>query len=159
MQRRRQRPRPASLLLHALPAASDLASLFASVAISFWTQRSYKEPLLFGAAACFLGARGSQGAWGAGGWGHSLAGGCPVCPHALLNRHLLLDPGNLLFVLSYQRRSLPVLLLARAANGMGSARAANRRYTADFVGRQQRTMASAGGLLHLAAVLGWGGAA
>lgn len=36
-------------------AASDLAALFASVGISFWTQRSFKQPLLFAAAACLAG--------------------------------------------------------------------------------------------------------
>jgi hypothetical protein len=55
-----------------------------------------------------------------------------------------LPAGNLVFVLSYAWRSLPVLLLARLLNGLGSARAANRRYTADFVSRARRTMASAG---------------
>lgn len=53
--------------------------------------------------------------------------------------------GNLLFVASYEWRSLGALLTARLLNGLGSARAANRRYTADYVGRGQRTMASAGG--------------
>ena len=36
-------------------AASDLAAIFASVGISFWTQRSFKEPLIFSAASCLLG--------------------------------------------------------------------------------------------------------
>lgn len=36
-------------------AASDLAALFASVGISFWTQRSFKQPLIFSAAACLAG--------------------------------------------------------------------------------------------------------
>lgn len=53
--------------------------------------------------------------------------------------------GNLLFVTAYQRRSLLALLAARLLNGLGSARAANRRYTADYVSRAGRTMASAGG--------------
>lgn len=44
-------------------------------------------------------------------------------------------PGNLLYVLSYQRRSLALLLLVRLLNGLGSARAANRRYTADYVSK------------------------
>jgi hypothetical protein len=59
---------------------------------------------------------------------------------------LLLHPpaGNLLFVAAYQRRSLGALLGARLLNGLGSARAANRRYTADYVSRARRTMASAG---------------
>ncbi|PRW39266.1 MFS general substrate transporter [Chlorella sorokiniana] len=86
-------------------AASDLAALFASVGISFWTQRSFKQPLLFSAAACLA--------------------------------------GNILFVLSYQWRSLAALLAARLLNGCGSARTANRRYTADYVSRAQRTTASA----------------
>lgn len=38
--------------------------------------------------------------------------------------------GNLLFVLAFQWRSLAALLLARLLNGLGSARTANRRYTA-----------------------------
>lgn len=38
-------------------------------------------------------------------------------------------------MLSYQRRSLALLLLARLLNGLGSARAANRRYTADYVSK------------------------
>lgn len=54
------------------------------------------------------------------------------------------DAGNVLFVLSYSWRSLPVLLAARLLNGCGSARTANRRYTADYVSKAQRTMASAG---------------
>lgn len=52
--------------------------------------------------------------------------------------------GNLLFVMSFQWRSLAALLAARLLNGCGSARTANRRYTADYVSRAQRTMASAG---------------
>jgi hypothetical protein len=36
-------------------AASDLAAIFASVGISFWTQRSFKGPLLFSASACLAG--------------------------------------------------------------------------------------------------------
>ncbi len=52
--------------------------------------------------------------------------------------------GNILFVLSYQWRSLAVLLAARLLNGCGSARTANRRYTADYVSKAHRTMASAG---------------
>ena len=47
-------------------------------------------------------------------------------------------------MLSYAWRSLPVLLLARLLNGLGSARAANRRYTADYVSGARRTIASAG---------------
>lgn len=57
---------------------------------------------------------------------------------------LLILAGNILFVLSYHWRSLAVLLAARLLNGSGSARTANRRYTADYVSRAQRTMASAG---------------
>jgi len=52
--------------------------------------------------------------------------------------------GNAVFVWSYQQRSLALLLLARLLNGLGSARAANRRYTADYVSKARRTMASAG---------------
>ena len=52
--------------------------------------------------------------------------------------------GNLLFVAAFQWRSLGALLLARMLNGLGSARTANRRYTADYVSRAKRTMASAG---------------
>ena len=51
--------------------------------------------------------------------------------------------GNLMFVASYQLRSLPLLLGARLLNGLGSARTANRRYTADYVSKKDRTMASA----------------
>lgn len=36
-------------------AASDFAALFSSVGISFWTQRSFREPLLFSAASCLAG--------------------------------------------------------------------------------------------------------
>jgi len=36
-------------------AASDLAAIFTSVGMSFWTQRSFKEPLLFAAASCLAG--------------------------------------------------------------------------------------------------------
>lgn len=36
-------------------AASDFAALFASVGISFWTQRSFREPLLFSATSCLAG--------------------------------------------------------------------------------------------------------
>lgn len=52
--------------------------------------------------------------------------------------------GNVLYCLSYERRSLALLLAARMANGLGSARSCNRRYTADYVSKMQRTMASAG---------------
>ena len=51
--------------------------------------------------------------------------------------------GNLMYVASYQMRSLPLLLGARLLNGLGSARTANRRYTADYVSKKDRTMASA----------------
>lgn len=48
-------------------AASDLAAIFASVGISFWTQRSFKQPLLFSAASCLAGGAGAgqvqAGAW------------------------------------------------------------------------------------------------
>lgn len=39
-------------------AASDLAALFASIGISFWTQRSFKQPLIFSAVACLAGTEG-----------------------------------------------------------------------------------------------------
>jgi hypothetical protein len=51
--------------------------------------------------------------------------------------------GNIVFVLSYMFSSLPLLLLCRLLNGLGSARTANRRYTADYVSKERRTMASA----------------
>lgn len=51
--------------------------------------------------------------------------------------------GNVLFCMSWQRKSLALLLAGRLMTGLGSARAANRRYTADYVSRKQRTMASA----------------
>lgn len=51
--------------------------------------------------------------------------------------------GNLVFVSSYGFQSLPLLILSRLLNGLGSARTANRRYTADYVSRAQRTVASA----------------
>ena len=85
--------------------ASDFAALIASVFISMWTQRSYKEPLLFSSIMCIT--------------------------------------GNMMFLLSYFQKSFPLLILARLFNGLGSARTANRRYTADFVSKKQRTMASA----------------
>ncbi|PSC71982.1 MFS general substrate transporter [Micractinium conductrix] len=83
-------------------ASSDIAAILASVGISFWTQVSFKQPLLAAAAACLTGMCRVQG-------GISLA----------------------------------LLLLARLLNGLGSARVANRRYTADYVSKAQRTMASA----------------
>ncbi|GAB4814007.1 hypothetical protein N2152v2_001053 [Parachlorella kessleri] len=85
--------------------ASDAAAIFASVGVSYWTNFSFKRPLLFSGAACLV--------------------------------------GNLLYCLSYQWQSLGLLLLARLFNGIGSARSANRRYTADYVGKARRTMASA----------------
>ena len=172
-------------------AASDLAALFASVGISFWTQRSFKQPLLFSAAACLAGeqlqsvikghlclritpALGPSGcgfitpALGPAGCG-LLQLSAPLdadyssirpCTLLLLRispsiqsesagrsnvaHYHPMDAGNILFVLSYKWRSLPVLLAARLLNGCGSARTANRRYTADYVSRAQRTMASAG---------------
>ena len=45
---------PCSLIM----AASDFAALFASVGISFWTQLSFREPLLFSAASCLSGGDG-----------------------------------------------------------------------------------------------------
>jgi hypothetical protein len=36
-------------------AASDLAALFASLGISLWTQRSFKQPLLASSVACLAG--------------------------------------------------------------------------------------------------------
>ncbi|KAI3431392.1 hypothetical protein D9Q98_004446 [Chlorella vulgaris] len=86
-------------------AASDLAAVVASLGISFWTQHSFKQPLLFASLSCLA--------------------------------------GNLLFVAAYQWRSLTALLIARLLNGLGSARTANRRYTADYVSRSRRTAASA----------------
>jgi hypothetical protein len=51
--------------------------------------------------------------------------------------------GNLVFVSSYAFQSFPLLIVSRLLNGLGSARTANRRYTADYVSRAQRTVASA----------------
>jgi hypothetical protein len=36
-------------------AASDLAAVVASLGISFWTQHSFKQPLLFASLSCLAG--------------------------------------------------------------------------------------------------------
>lgn len=86
-------------------AASDLAAAFTAVAISYWTNLSFRQPLIFCAAVCVA--------------------------------------GNVVYCMSYHYRSLGLLLVARALNGLGSCRTANRRYVADYVSKAHRTMASA----------------
>lgn len=86
-------------------AASDAAAMVTSVLMSWWSNRSFKHPVLFGAVSCLL--------------------------------------GNAFFCLAYIQRSLPLLLVARALNGLGSARTVNRRYNADFVPGPERTAACA----------------
>lgn len=81
--------------LQAIMGAADLAAGVSAVAVSSWTNTSYKKPLLSGALASVV--------------------------------------GNALFCTSYSLRSLPLLLAARVMTGLGSARAANRRYTAGQV--------------------------
>lgn len=63
--------------------------------------------------------------------------------HPLLFSAMACLAGNIVFILSFARRSLPLLIASRLLNGLGSARTANRRYTADYVSRAQRTVASA----------------
>ncbi|KAK9832195.1 hypothetical protein WJX74_002578 [Apatococcus lobatus] len=50
--------------------------------------------------------------------------------------------GNIIYSASYDFRSLTMLFAARLATGLGSARAVNRRYIADFVSKKDRTKAS-----------------
>jgi hypothetical protein len=52
--------------------------------------------------------------------------------------------GNAMYAAAWDARSLPLLVLGRLLTGVGSARAINRRYIGDFVGRAGRTRASAG---------------
>lgn len=61
-------------------AASDLAALVASLGISLWTQRSFKQPLLASSLACLAGegggarcSRGDVRACIAGGLGETFA--------------------------------------------------------------------------------------
>lgn len=51
----------ASALRRLIMASSDIAAILASVGISFWTQVSFKQPLLAAAAACLTGMCRVQG--------------------------------------------------------------------------------------------------
>lgn len=62
----------------------------------------------------------------------------------LLFASVVCGVGNLLVTLSYDAGSLPLLLAGRLLTGAGNGRILNRRYIADFVSLEGRTIASIG---------------
>lgn len=64
--------------------------------------------------------------------------------HPLLFSALTLLVSNILYSLSLDYGGLWLLIAARLLSGFGAARSLNRRYIADFVGVEWRTLASAG---------------
>ncbi|XP_049369802.1 SPX domain-containing membrane protein At4g22990-like [Solanum verrucosum] len=62
----------------------------------------------------------------------------------LIFSSIVLFIGNVMYALSYDLNSIPVLLIGRLFCGFGSARAVNRRYISDCVPLKYRMQASAG---------------
>lgn len=60
---------------------------------------------------------------------------------------LVLLVSNIMYSFAFDYGGLGLLLCARFLTGFGAARSLNRRYIADFVREQDRTLASAGDLL------------
>lgn len=64
--------------------------------------------------------------------------------HPLLFSSFTLLVSNILYSISLDYGGLWLLIFARLISGFGAARSLNRRYIADFVGVEKRTLASAG---------------
>jgi len=86
---------------------ADLTAVGISILYGWWSNTSFKQPLIASSALCIVGNILYCFAWDAGSFG------------------------------------LVLLLAGRLLTGMGSCRAVNRRYIADFVSKKRRTAASA----------------